>query len=710
MAPPFADSPCFDNSGCGPLAVPGFGFPLEQELHPEDRFTHGVREWFQEPNITARELAMLCLINNITDRPTWSTDVFNDTATSQLCQEALRSRLISPKTWDWCLSELQDKARIFQSSGRILVYNTGVAVCKSDVVLDKEVQTDVKYELSVIESSSHSDTTAIESLSDTSRQTRRLVDPLLYPLIYGKSRVLSEGNTVPLKNMFKHTGKCSIAPEVPVLGRRFRHGTNYLGRSTRDEQLQTGSSWSTSFQRLPCEMDFKEGHSTDVRITSYINGLHPRHQSLYHAIEKLVSASIEPWNDVLIKQSRGHFPTRIKTYGVSYEPPPPDFDHFTEAGKHPGNESYYAAVEEAKAYCAQPDEYPSVDESGKVSLFVFKMPDDLDAWCRSGEDLGWLMRHKFSWLTHFVHPEPGTAYTYQQWKAGQAEEAIIERIPSLYEPDVEEQTVRIPFQEYRAALQESFWQKGLQVVVKIERIELNPGEPRFSGSDWHVEGLHNEHIVANSVYILEEENTSEPRIDFRQETRMDLDEFEHDEDDLEAFLQVFDVPYKQQILGGSLDPPPSLQRLGSVNLPVGRLLAWPNFLHHRITPFELVDKTKSGRRTFLTLSLVDPNYRICSTRNVPPQDHGWWAEQALAAALPRNVAVPRELLDHIDSYTDDWPMGLEEATKIRGQMAKEQKDHERDIMNHPSGFYDYNVDDCNLGDFPDLPSMDLGSS
>lgn len=35
-------------------------------------------------------------------------------------------------------------------------------------------------------------------------------------------------------------------------------------------------------------MDFKEGYSIDVRITSYINGLHPRHQSLYYAIEKLV--------------------------------------------------------------------------------------------------------------------------------------------------------------------------------------------------------------------------------------------------------------------------------------------------------------------------------------------------------------------------------------------------------------------------------------
>ena len=28
----------------------------------------------------------------------------------------------------------------------------------------------------------------------------------------------------------------------------------------------------------------------------------------------------------------------------------------------------------------------------------------------------------------------------------------------------------------------------------------------------------------------------------------------------------------------------------------------------------------------LVLWLVDPNYRICSTRNVPPQRSDWWAE------------------------------------------------------------------------------------
>jgi hypothetical protein len=33
----------------------------------------------------------------------------------------------------------------------------------------------------------------------------------------------------------------------------------------------------------------------------------------------------------------------------------------------------------------------------------------------------------------------------------------------------------------------------LQVIVKLDEVELNSNEPRFVGSDWHIEGLHNEH-------------------------------------------------------------------------------------------------------------------------------------------------------------------------------------------------------------------------
>ncbi|KAG9840362.1 hypothetical protein KCU98_g9291, partial [Aureobasidium melanogenum] len=712
MAPPFADPPPFDNSGHGPIAVPGFGYPLEQELHPEDRFTHGVHEWFQEPNLTARELAMLSLIDNITDKTTWSTDVFDDKKTSQLAQEALLSHLISPKTWEWCLSELQDKARIFQSTGRILVYNTGVVISKSDLVVDRESRTDIRDELSTLTSSSPFETAVNDLFFEPARQIHRVVDPLMYPLIYGKSRVLAEGGTVPLNDMFKHINKCDIAPSIPITGNYLLHRTCYSICSEWEAERQRGSSWSTNFQRLPCEIEFLEGVGTDVRIASYINGLHPRNHGLYHAIEKIISSSVESWNDVLIKQGRGRFPTRIKTYGVSYEPPRPDFDRFREAGKHPGSEDYYAAIEEAKAYCAQPDDFPydsSDDEETRPWLFKENVPEDWDAWCRSDNDLAKPMWIKYNRLTHFVHPEPGTAYTYQQWKSGQAWEPIKPKVSNGHEPVMEGGTAQIPHQAYTIALQDSFRQKGLQVIVKVDRIELNPDDPSFPGSDWHVEGLHNEHIVANSIYVLDEDNTSSPRIAFRQETYMDEDEFDY-KYNLKQFLQVFAVPYKEQILGGSLSPPPLLQRLGSVNLASNRLLAWPSVLHHRITPFELVDKTKPGHRSFLTLSLVDPYYRVCSTRNVPPQNHDWWADEALSAALPTNVHVPRELIDHIDSFTDSWPMGLEEATKVRENMAKEQKDHERYIMNKTPGDYDFNLDEYNDGNFPHLPRMEIGSS
>jgi hypothetical protein len=43
----------------------------------------------------------------------------------------------------------------------------------------------------------------------------------------------------------------------------------------------------------------------------------------------------------------------------------------------------------------------------------------------------------------------------------------------------------------------------------------------------------------------------------------------------------------------------------------------------------LVDPTKPGHRRSIALWLVDPNLRIISTANVPPQQRDWWAEATL---------------------------------------------------------------------------------
>ncbi len=66
------------------------------------------------------------------------------------------------------------------------------------------------------------------------------------------------------------------------------------------------------------------------RSLPYINGLHPDHHDMYRAIEQVLSRSIQPWNDCLVRGRRGLYDraclgqlgpiqARIVTYGVEWE-------------------------------------------------------------------------------------------------------------------------------------------------------------------------------------------------------------------------------------------------------------------------------------------------------------------------------------------------------------------------------------------------------
>ncbi|EAW07316.1 uncharacterized protein ACLA_020230 [Aspergillus clavatus NRRL 1] len=132
----------------------------------------------------------------------------------------------------------------------------------------------------------------------------------------------------------------------------------------------------------------------------------------------------------------------------------------------------------------------------------------------------------------------------------------------------------------------------------------------------------------------------------------------------------WDIPYLQELFGVKDNGPPQ-QELGSVSLQQGRLLAFPHCLYHLLEPFELVDKAHSRHYRFLTLLRVDPYYRICSTRNMPPQRLHWWEQDArshLSSAHP----VPRELADQIIAETGLWLMGLQETQHHRRERAKDE--------------------------------------
>ncbi|KAJ6186085.1 hypothetical protein N7519_007386 [Penicillium mononematosum] len=82
-------------------------------------------------------------------------------------------------------------------------------------------------------------------------------------------------------------------------------------------------------------------------------------------------------------------------------------------------------------------------------------------------------------------------------------------------------------------------------------------------------------------------------------------------------------------------------------MPPGRLVSFPNAFQRRMGPVQLQDKTKPGHCRFLTVSLVDPTYRLCSTRNVPPQQTGWTRSEGAESATQMDLGEALELREEL---------------------------------------------------------------
>lgn len=246
--------------------------------------------------------------------------------------------------------------------------------------------------------------------------------------------------------------------------------------------------------------------------------------------------------------------------------------------------------------------------------------------------------------------------------------------------------------------------KDLQIIVKMASVELTPEKPFFPAGGWHVEGQMNEHIVATALYYLDSENTTPSHLDFRMQTSYDQDE--------SPMLDQFCFSWMERVYATNLGTggyyPCCLQRYGSVETKQGRLLAFPNVFQHRVSSFELMDKTKPGHRRFIALWLVDPLTRIINTGNVPPQQQNWWIESALKGLGPENAenvpqAVAQLILDSVSSHPgleaavkDGAPLPAELMEMVRqnaGDAAvpmslEEAKEHRLKLMQERTSFQD----------------------
>ncbi|KAM0269429.1 hypothetical protein ACHAQH_009744 [Verticillium albo-atrum] len=667
----------FDNSGNGPLQVPGFNryaFDKMCDVHAPNAvseglgkpFSHGINDW-NAHILTVRERAMMRLMDAVTDKQNWQVKIFDDDITSKWFAEATAiDELISQKAWDWCLEELRDKAAAFEASGAVRVYDAASRCVKADNVVSPELTAELKAGVAPLLAVPENQRDYHPGSND---QVLNLVHPSLFALRFGITRVLSQGGRVDLDDLLASTG---LGEAAPIVG---------------EDRNIDGRLWSSFFQWLPCEVEFKGDTGTDVKITSYINNLHPeKHKALYQTVEKLIGLCIPLWNEALVRGPAGRAPPRIVTYGAHATPDYPDWAEYSNMEANSISDATFPGLwEKIQEYLAQPDRpdftrdpyeideddedeeinWPANPETVPGTLLLTRLEEISENPNRNNYEfrsaISEAVDAKWKRIRSFAHPEPGTTTTYEQWKEGLMK-------PIVNSSDVETTTTdgdhdaKVPV--YDVSLEKEFRDRGLQVIVKLSSIELTPEKPDYTGGSWHVEGMKNEHIVATAIYYYDVENVTESRLSFRQEVDSEDSamDFAYEQGQFEGLETIFGVE--------NFDSSDAVQELGSVSTRQGRMLVFPNTLQHAVGSFGLVDRTKPGHRRFIVLWLVDPNYRICSTRNVPPQQHDWWAEKRLAEYNFKGL--PQEIVNMVGHEVSDYPMSLEKAKELRLDLMKER--------------------------------------
>ncbi|KAK6091667.1 hypothetical protein MT418_8533 [Batrachochytrium dendrobatidis] len=151
--------------------------------------------------------------------------------------------------------------------------------------------------------------------------------------------------------------------------------------------------------------------------------------------------------------------------------------------------------------------------------------------------------------------------------------------------------------------------RNLQVIVKLTNIQLTPSKPKYDEGNWHNEGPINESIVATGLYYYDVENITTPKLDYRAA--------------VDRFYQVASDMYWKDVYGIDQESPHN-QYIGSLELPNGRCVVYPNRYQHKEQSFELADPTQPGHCKILTFFVVNPACRIVSTAHVAPQQPQWY--------------------------------------------------------------------------------------
>ena len=174
-----------------------------------------------------------------------TAQVFDEGITSNWKREALSSgEDFSERMADWCITELQYKAKVFEETGVVSVF-TGDVV-KSDTAIPATIQEELKAAVKPLED-------VPEKLKDwhpdSDDKVLDLVHPSLFPLVYGSTRILPDSLT-NLDDCIKRCGEGTVLPIPPG-------GVPPSGSAAEsdDGEIQVQDPYSKKFQWLPCDVD-----------------------------------------------------------------------------------------------------------------------------------------------------------------------------------------------------------------------------------------------------------------------------------------------------------------------------------------------------------------------------------------------------------------------------------------------------------------------
>ena len=374
-------------------------------------------------------------------------------------------RSIPAHRFSQCIKELQAKAEYFKASGVIPTLDATFCVAKSDTLVTDDLREAL---IAAFDRLKTDQADRPDWHPETNDMVLDLVHPSMYPLVYGRSRVLKDEVVGVGDAIFRWAGKGDIIPksERPAEPQRWNADT------------VPPSFWSDTYQWLPSNVSFVE---SGVRFTSYINNLHPiKHAEIYRTIERLIETALPVWDQCVVRlRMEPKFGRRDPRF------PKP------ESGK--ADDENYDNWEPAGGPAGVPDEDVANynwDEDEDYNESEFDDDEDREEHKR---DVLWRN------MRRAVHPSP-------------PEFTLVDR---GYEPD------------QRCKLRSQFNESGLQIIVKLASIELTPEKPSYAGGGWHVEGQMNEHIVGTAIYYLDCENVTASHLEFAAATD---DQVSSDED------------------------------------------------------------------------------------------------------------------------------------------------------------------------------------